>query len=268
MSFTPYLFIGIGETGAFFTLREAYDLNLRTGKVVTAHLCNLSQDADEALRKATEYAEAQAIELRTNANTLAEEMRAIQRATAAEREERARVQRVQEEQLAAQRAAYEQQQRDRIAEGVYPLGPYQGKQFEQASRSYIDWIMRKVAEFEAGSVLHQLAQAVADKCGHLRLPDADPALLVGEPKKRQEFTVTVVRSAFFDRDSWDYRSIERVWVTAMVTDAGACLVVFSSTFSPEVGEELRIKATVKSHSEYKGQAQTIVQRVTVQNKAS
>ena len=44
---------------------------------------------------------------------------------------------------------------------------------------------------------------------------------------------------------------------------GACLVSKSGAFYAEEGEELKIKATVKEHAEYLGQAQTVVQRIAV-----
>lgn len=268
MAFTPYLFIGVGETGAFFTLRETYlhEFHLegsRHTEIRSMHHFNLSQDADEAFRKAEEFAEAHAMQLRTSREDLADKMREIQRATAEQREERERMQRRREEEWEEERAAALQAKLDMIAEGKFPIGPYQGRQFDEAERGYLDWMMRKLPEFEEGSLMRAIAEAVATSCAHLRLPDADPSKLVGEPKKRMQFNVTVIRSVHFDRESWNGWGYERVYVTTMVAQDGACLVCFSSSFSPEVGDELCIKATVKEHSEYQGQAQTIVQRVAV-----
>lgn len=269
MAFTPYLFIGVGETGAFFTLRETYlhEFHLegsRHTEVRSMHHFNLSQDADEAFRKAEEFAEAHAMQLRTSREDLADKMREIQRATADQLAERERRYKQQQEDWAAERAAALQERMNTIAEGKFPIGPYRGKEFEEAERGYLDWLMRKLEEFEDGSMMRAIAEAVATSCAHLRLPDADPSKLVGEPKKRMQFNVTVIRSAHFDRESWNGWGYERVYVTTMVAQDGACLVCFSSSFSPEVGDELCIKATVKEHSEYQGQAQTIVQRVAVQ----
>lgn len=288
MAFTPYLFIGIGETGAFFTLRETYEHKIYTrgggdmgGAVLNGvyqgsvqveirsmHHFNLSQDADEAFRKAQEFAEANAMELRTSREELDEEMRKIQRATAEQRAERERMQRQREEQWEAERAAALQAKMDTIAEGKFPVGPYQGKEFAEADRGYLDWLMRTLESFEEGSLMRAIAEAVTATCAAMRLPVPDASKLVGEPKKRMQFDVTVVRSAYFDRESWNGWGYERVYVTTMVDADGACLVCFSSSFSPEVGEELTIKATVKEHSEYQGQAQTIVQRVAVQKEAA
>lgn len=269
MPFTPYLFIGVGETGAFFTMRETYlhesfIEGARHTEVRSMHHFNLSQDADEAFRKAEEFAEAHAMELRTSRDDLAEKMREIQRATAEQLAERQRRYEQQQADWAAERAAALQAKLDTVAEGKFPIGPYQGKAFEEAERGYLDWIMRKLPEFEAESLMRAIAEAVTATCAHLLLPVPDADKLVGEPKKRMQFDVTVVRSVYFDRPSWNGWGYERVYVTTMVAKDGACLVCFSTSFAPQVGEEIRIKATVKEHSDYNGQAQTIVQRVAVQ----
>lgn len=44
---------------------------------------------------------------------------------------------------------------------------------------------------------------------------------------------------------------------------GAAIVSKSASFWAEEGEEFVLKGTVKEHGEYKGEAQTIVQRVTI-----
>ena len=54
----------------------------------------------------------------------------------------------------------------------------------------------------------------------------------------------------------------RTHIVIMRDDSGAC-VVSKGAFYAEVGEKLTIKATVKEHDEYKGQAQTRVMRVKI-----
>jgi hypothetical protein len=150
-----------------------------------------------------------------------------------------------------------------LAEGVFPFGPWEGVPFRDADAGYVNWWMTKCPEFEEGSIVREVAEAVLAQCADRKLPVADPNMLVGEPKKRLDFEVVVTRNAHFDRPSFSGYGTDRTYVTTMVTEKGACLVCFSGSFSKPVGTRLKIRATVKEHSEYNGQAQTIVQRVAV-----
>ncbi len=87
---------------------------------------------------------------------------------------------------------------------------------------------------------------------------AQPSNHVGEEGKRMEFDVTV--TAVISRDNeWGTTHI-----TKMITKEGNVLTWFKSNGEPlEIGAELRISGTVKSHGEFKGVKQTIVSRCTV-----
>lgn len=278
-NFIPNLYISVGETGAFFTLRETYEHiqygrgeicnGVFTGTVEVSvrsfHHCNLSQDPDEAIAKAQAYSEQMGIQLSTTRDKLVSEMRDIQRATAEQLNER----RVKAEQRQAQWDAeheqYVKERNARIESGVFTFGPFSGKKFEEAPRGYLSWLMDMVNEFEEGSVIHLTAQAVLRLVPHLALPKPNKTLHIGKEKQRLTLSVTVIRSRNFLRQGFGYGGPELCYVTTMIDKAtGACLVVFSGAFAPNEGEELNIKATVKSHDEYNGQAQTIVQRVAVQ----
>ena len=277
-NFIPSLYIGIGETGALFTLRETYEHiqygrgevrnGVFTGSVEVSvrsfHHFNLSQDPDEAIAKAQGYSEQMGVRLSTTREQLVSEMREIKRATAEQMNER----RIKEEQRQAewdaQREAWNKERDEKIASGIFTFGPFAGKKFEEAPRGYLTWLMDKVNEFEADSVIHKTAVAILRLVPHLALPKPDKTAIVGQPKQRLAFDVTVVGSRHFVREGFGYGGPEVCYVTTMIDKAtNACLVVFSGAFSPEEGDELKIKATVKSHDEYKGQAQTIVQRVTI-----
>jgi len=55
-----------------------------------------------------------------------------------------------------------------------------------------------------------------------------------------------------------------LYIISMVDDeTGACIISKSTSFSAETGDKLTFKATVKAHDDYKGQAQTVVQRIKV-----
>lgn len=87
--------------------------------------------------------------------------------------------------------------------------------------------------------------------------------------KRSVFEVVVERINSFDRPAFGYGRMETVWVVTMREIAsGAAIVSKSPAFRREKGARLTIKATVKEHSEYRGELQTIVQRVAVQKETT
>lgn len=86
---------------------------------------------------------------------------------------------------------------------------------------------------------------------------------VGEVGKRQTFKVTVDRVASFERPAFGSLSYETCWIITMRDEAGRAIVSKTANFRAEKGEVLTIKATVKAHDEYKGEKQTVVQRIKV-----
>lgn len=271
--FIPTLYIGIGAQSNYYTLRETYLYEQWVGgqggymakEIRSYHHKNLSQNLNEAIAKATEYSEFYGVELRVNKQDLEQEMNEIRRATA---EQLARRKEEEANWKAEREAFYEQQKQERltlqhqqISEGKFPFGPYANKPFTDAPVSYVNWFMK--SEFEEGTIIHKVKLALLEKHINLLLPEPDKDKLVGEPGKRLAFVATVVKQAHFDRIGFNGWTIERVFVTTMVTNNSECLVVFSTAFYPEVGDTIKFKATVKEHSEYNGQAQTIIQRVTV-----
>lgn len=285
-NFQPNLFIGIGKDNHFFTLRETFLKELKNARgavyheVWSFHHFNLSQDADEAIAKATEVAERMGMPLRTSRAEITEQLDAIKRSTEQElreREERiARQQQEWEDTQAAHLARWHQQ----IRSGCFPdcfrnCGDAQGKwveyrlpsgftttvherPFENASTSYLNWLMDKhdAGAFEQGSLIAMTAARVAELCADKRFPKADPKRHCGTIGKRQEFDVTIVREFYFDG------AYGRSYFVTMITDDGCCLLS-KGRFTAKVGDHLRIKATIKDHDKYKGQAQTVVQRIAL-----
>lgn len=86
----------------------------------------------------------------------------------------------------------------------------------------------------------------------------------GTVGKRETFDVTVERISSYYRPRFGGYGDEAVWIVTMRDAAGAAIVSKSPAFCPEKGERLKIKATIKEHSEFRGEKQTIVQRVKVQ----
>lgn len=268
-NFCPTLFIGIGEGSFYYTLRETYLHEQWVGgqggymnrEVRSFHHRNLSQNLDEAITKAEELSTIFGTPLRVKKEELEMEMGEIKRATAEQMAERAR--RIKEAEIEYQQIKEEKfrLQMNTVAEGKYPFGQYLGKPFADAPASYINWFMK--GEFEEGTVINEVKLALWRNHPDLALPEPDKEKLAGTVGKRATFNVTLIKEASFMRNTYAGYGYETVYVTTMVTDAGECLVCFSTSFGGTVGEKIKIKATVKEHSDYKGQAQTIVQRVKI-----
>lgn len=253
-NFVSKLFISIGATGAFFTLRETY---LYGNKVYSMHHQNLSQDADEAIAKAITLAEQYAMPLEYNKDTMLYEMREITRATAAERAERQeRIERAD-----AERQAHIDdliaEQKAMIDNGLFHTGQYYNKPFNTAPASYIKWIVN--TNFELAGMIHlqSAIKSLVDN-GTLKTNDYNLDATVGTVGKRDTFNVTIMRCMGMFNEV--YRTY--TYITIMRTDSNACMVS-KGAFAADVGDTLTIKATVKEHSRYGEQMQTIVQRVAV-----
>jgi len=88
---------------------------------------------------------------------------------------------------------------------------------------------------------------------------------IGTVGKRETFEVVVERIASYERPRFGSYGNETVWIVTMRGANDAAIVSKSPAFCPEKGSRLVIKATVKEHGEFRGERQTIVQRVTVQS---
>lgn len=86
---------------------------------------------------------------------------------------------------------------------------------------------------------------------------------VGTVGKRETFNVRVHRINSYDRPRFNAYGMETVWIVTLRDTNDNAIVVKSTAFCPEKDATLTIKATVKEHSDYKGEQQTIVQRVKV-----
>jgi hypothetical protein len=265
MSFIPHLFVGIGETQAFFTLRETYLHTYFIGErrcteVRSFHHQNLAQDPDEAFAKAEELAEKLGLPLTSTRESMVEEMRDIKRADAAEKERRAQAYKIQQEQWELQRLEREYALQKLIDEGKFPYGKWIQQEFLCAGRSYLNWLVKSIDKFDEGSLLRRTALRVQELHADIIYPDPSQEL-IGQEKQRLEMDVLVTRV-------WRHEGYYGVtYITTMIEkETKACVVSMSGAFNPEEGANLRIKATVKCHDDYKGQMQTRIQRVSVINK--
>lgn len=265
MAYVPHLFIGIGEYQHFYTLRETYEhVSYIGGKpyseIRSFHHFNLSQDANEAFAKAQAAGDKLALRLTTSRADLDTAMQDIKRANAEELERRAAQAAAWEAERKAMREAAHQEKLDLIDSGVFAFGRFKGETFAEADPSYLEWFADSLPTFEAGSLLQYTALAILRLVPD-RLPaKADPNATLGYAGERIETPVTVTKQVSFYRKSFGGYGEEKCYVTTMLTDAKVCLVVISPSFTAKPGDSFVLRGTVKTHREYKGQMQTIVQR--------
>lgn len=272
MSLEKKLFIGIGATGAYYTLRETYLhqqwIGGRDGymhsEVRSFHHYNLSQEPDEAIAKAAEASREMGLPFDDTRADIECQMRDIRRATAEEVERRRAAYEAQQKQWEEERATWKTRQIETIDAGFVSFGKYEGKAIENLPRGYLDWLVKKLPEFEEGSLLQALAMVVRDNYSNYLPPKADQEKLIGGIGQRLTLNVDVVSVYNYERPhAVAHWKTETVCIITMVTDQNACVVSKSASFFAREGDKLTIKATVKAHDEYKGQAQTILQRVKV-----
>lgn len=283
-TFTPRLFIDIGETAAFYTLRETYRHTryvpgdgpmgnavvngVYQGTVETEvrsfHHQNLAQDPSEAWTKANQIAQAMGLELEGTLDDLSIKMRDIQRADAEERARRVREQEEREARWAAEREERAALRLQKLARGIFPFGPYVDKPFSEAPRGYLTWLGQNVGKFSDNPLLKATAEAVLVRVPHLMFPEPNPDAHWSQEGKRSQVRVTVTRVSSFDRPKFGASWLsEKVWINTMVTEAGECLVVMSPAVRLGEGDDLTIRATVKEHGHYGAQAQTKLSRVNI-----
>ena len=74
--------------------------------------------------------------------------------------------------------------------------------------------------------------------------------------------MTYSKSANFT--PWLFIGIGETQAFFTLRETGALLLSKSGSFAANEGEELVFKATVKEHGEYRGNAQTVIQRIAIQ----
>lgn len=279
MAYQPHIFVGIGETCAFYTLRETYlheiwglaedgQPVLRGVEERSFHLFNLSQDADEAMTKAEEYSRDNGIRLSTTRERLRTEMRDIKRRTAEEMAEAERLERLATSRRnlgwAQDRDFYTMLNLQRNG-GVhnFTFGKHAGEPICKVAdfdRDYLEYLSGKLEEetgnesnkrYDNSLLLAQIERALGE------VPEKPASKHFGTVGKRTNGIVaTVTRKHEFYTD-WGFNC-----VINLRTDAGEELVVFTGAAVGQVGEKLRFNAMIKDHGEYRGTLQTTINRLT------
>lgn len=265
-------FLYIGVRDHFFTLRElirevAYIRGEATLVTKHYHHQNLSQNAAEALCKAKEISTRIGFPLCVaDGSKVLEESAQLEEIKRRSAEEIANTSRRAAEQLAlrkekeeAAQAAYNEQQMQVLRSGVFPdyFRKVRGMQIDDCDAlSFVNWLIAERECFDAGSLIRQVADYISSNYSHLLLPKPMTKGHCGQQGKRAKFDVTVVRRMAFE----GFYGL--TYFVTMVTEEGHCLISKGS-FAADVGQRLQITAFVKSHDEYKGQDQTVVNRVKI-----
>jgi len=129
---------------------------------------------------------------------------------------------------------------------------------------FIDDLVAKLAIY--GSWSEKQIAAVAKSVVEIAASEAKRAAsgFVGKVGERIEVAVEVERVAGYDRPAFRGFGTEYVRIVTMRDAAGNAIVVKSPAFyGREKGDKFTLRATVKDHSEYRGEKQTIVMRAAV-----
>jgi len=243
-------YISTGEKTMMYTLRQQWlDKAGQYDVVRDHHMQNLSIDKDRAHEKAVALLPEGAVIEKPRFNL--EEIRRLESVEISE------ARRIKEEQYEEQQAAYRQDKMDKIAQGRWPFGIYNGDKFDCAPDSYSVFMMSCDCE-DDDIVMACLQNALNIAFPHLvNLPTANGDFF-GVIKKRYEFKATLVKSFCFET-FYGWITIEQY-----VSETGELLHYKGSAPKGDgLGKIHHFKATVKAHDEYKDTNQTHIQRISM-----
>lgn len=163
-------------------------------------------------------------------------------------------------------AAAEAEAAAKLAEFMAVNGELVAKAKTVAGKSgFVADLVEKLAKY--GSWSDKQIAAVAKTVAEIAENEIKAAASswIGEVGKRMEFPVKVERVASYERRAFGpYGGMETVWIVTMRDEAGNAIVVKSPSFyGCEKGESFTLRATVKEHSEYRGEKQTVMMRPVV-----
>lgn len=94
----------------------------------------------------------------------------------------------------------------------------------------------------------------------------DPSQYVGQVGDRLDLVVIFKKRSTYDIPSYAGWGTDTVGINVFRDDAGNCFIWKSTSafFNIAEGEKVRLRGTVKEHSDYKGTKQTILQRCRVE----
>ena len=279
--FTPSLYIGIGETCAYYTLRETYlhenyipsdtplggciNNGVYQGEVVrevrSFHHFNLAQDIDEAFEKAQAVSRELGLDLTTKREALSTMMRDIVRRG----EEELRAERIEQSERAN---AFVDQYADRwvmenltnTPRNVFGYGKYAGKTFAEINafdRDYLSYMVHAPVGYadKPEKELRRLClETFLEKTSAGLIETDDHFGTIGD---RVTIDVTVKSVKVLHTDYGTTLLIK------LVGSEGHRFTSFYSgnKFNPAAGEKFTVKATIKDHDDYDGINQTLLNRI-------
>ena len=95
--------------------------------------------------------------------------------------------------------------------------------------------------------------------------EEDPSQYVGQVGERLDLVVTFKKRSTYEIPSYEGWGTDTVGINVFRDDAGNCFIWKSTSafFNIAEGSQVRLRGTVKEHSDYKGTKQTILQRCKV-----
>lgn len=95
--------------------------------------------------------------------------------------------------------------------------------------------------------------------------EEDPSQYVGQVGERLDLVVTFKKRSTYEIPSYAGWGTDTVGINVFKDDAGNCFIWKSTSafFNIAEGSQVRLRGTVKEHSDYKGTKQTILQRCKV-----
>lgn len=96
--------------------------------------------------------------------------------------------------------------------------------------------------------------------------EEDPSQYVGQVGERLDLVVTFKKRSTYEIPSYAGWGTDTVGINVFRDDAGNCFIWKSTSafFNIAEGSQVRLRGTVKEHSDYKGTKQTILQRCRVE----
>lgn len=257
---TPVLYIHHEDGARRFTLRKT--AKTCDGKTTSLHVDLLTSKLGTSLAKAYEYAKEMGLELQYDParNIFPADLDAIAQAKRDERVNRktAKQRAADERQAMFDKARQERREMsERMLEaGTYPFGKYLNGKIEDQP-GYAAWLVEKKATFDKGSILEYAAGVIERKYPHLlkkKELDFSPGHRPEAEKTRIQIKGTVVKSMSFSSD------FGRTYWIFIKDEKGRCVVAKGGWWADE-GAEVDVSATIKAKETYKGQDQTVVNRV-------
>lgn len=239
--------ISTGRDSAMYTLRAYFEqvIGSSNGESWThkgyQYIQNLSTDKNKAIEKAKQL---------TGCNDIAfkapEDLNEFREGLAEEK-------RLKQEQI---RYAEEQRLADQkllVDLGIYP---FTGQKFEDWNVKIINyWLEMEECE----GITKYIQEYIIKHFDQLRLPKPTKSEPWGNEKERKSFSGIVTAVIIYE--GYDYRGRPCTKsITKIVTNDGYLLTCFGNC-SGDIGEKIKGKATIKSYGEYKGDYQTVIQRV-------